>query len=253
MNPSAPVLWFDELDSTNAEARRRADAGETGPLWIAARRQTEGRGRRGRVWESPEGNLYATLLTTTDKPPSEAAQLSFVVALAVAEVCDGWLIHSRNDDERATLKWPNDVLIGGRKVAGILVESGRRLNGDLWLAVGVGLNLSQAPVAPERPATRLADHFRGEAPPTLEAALQSLAGAFGGWQLLWDRGGFEPIRMSWIERAHGLGQPCTARLGSETVDGVADGLELDGALRLRLQDGSVRRIHAGDVFAQSAP
>lgn len=244
---TTPTLWFDELDSTNAEARRRAEAGQLDDLWIAARRQTEGRGRRGRVWESPAGNLFATLLTTTDKPPAEAAQVSFVAALAVNEVVDGWLI-SAGAEARSELKWPNDVLIDGAKIAGILVESGRAANGRLWLAIGVGLNLAEAPAAAERPATRLADHLNGAAPPSPEEALVSLSAAFEGWRTPWERHGFDLVRRSWRSKAYGMGQPCTARLGSETVEGTAEDLDESGALTLRLPSGVRRSIAAGEVF-----
>lgn len=249
---TAPAAWFDALDSTNAEARRRAEAGWTDPVWIAARRQTAGRGRRGREWESPTGNLYATLLTLTDKPPAEAAQVSFVAALAVNEFVDGWMIHAGDFETRSRVKWPNDVLIDGRKVSGILVESGRAPDGRLWLAVGVGVNLAQAPVAPERPATRLADWLRGVPPPSPEEALHSLAGAYAGWSTPWERHGFKIIRSAWLDKAYGMGRPCTARLGAETIEGVAEGLDASGALQLRLPSGALRSIAAGEVFFPSS-
>jgi BirA family biotin operon repressor/biotin-[acetyl-CoA-carboxylase] ligase len=239
------VLRLDEIDSTNAEARRRAEAGDTGPLWIIARRQTAGRGRRGRAWETPEGNLAATWLGVLDKPPAHAAQLSFVAALAVADLASVYVPASL-----VRLKWPNDPLVDGRKVSGVLIESGRRDDGRLWVACGIGVNLAHAPVAPERPATTLAAHLSGEhgAPPSPDKALDDLAAAFDRWRTRWTREGFEPIRAAWTERATGLGQACEARLGNETVHGVAEALEDDGALRLRLRDGGVRRISAGDVF-----
>jgi len=241
---SEPLI-FDEIDSTNAEARRRAEAGETGPLWIAARRQTGGRGRRGRPWETGAGNLAATLLLTTAKPPLQAAQVAFVAALAVADLASAYA-----DPSRVTVKWPNDVLIGGRKVAGILVESGVLGDGRLWLGVGVGVNLATPPVAAERPATSFADHLSTplNAPPSPDAALIELAVAFDRWVDLWDGYGFGPIAEAWTARAHGLGRPCTVRLERETLEGVALGLDADGALRLRLADGAIRRITAGDVF-----
>jgi BirA family biotin operon repressor/biotin-[acetyl-CoA-carboxylase] ligase len=243
---SAPaVLTFDEIDSTNAEARRRAEAGETGPLWIAARRQTGGRGRRGRPWETGAGNLAATLLISTTKPPLEAAQVAFVAALAVSDLAAAYVA-----SDRVTVKWPNDVLIGGRKVAGVLVESGGLGGGRLWLGIGVGVNLASSPVAAERPATSFAEHLPmpHTEPPSPEAALVELASAFDRWINLWDSAGFGPVAEAWTARAHGLGRPCTARLERETLDGVALGLDGDGALRLRLSDGSIRRITAGDVF-----
>jgi BirA family biotin operon repressor/biotin-[acetyl-CoA-carboxylase] ligase len=242
---STPVVWYDEIDSTNAEARRRAEAGETGPVWLAARRQTAGRGRRGRAWETPEGNLAATLLTTTGKPPAEAAQISFVAALAVSDLASAYV-----PDSLVRLKWPNDPLVDGRKVSGVLIESGPRDDGRLWLACGIGVNLAHAPLQAERPATTLAAHLTAEhnVPPTPERALEQLARAFAVWRERWEREGFSPVRDAWTARALGLGQPCEARLGAETVQGVAEALDGDGALRLRLPSGEVRRITAGDVF-----
>jgi BirA family biotin operon repressor/biotin-[acetyl-CoA-carboxylase] ligase len=248
--PAPAVLMFDEIDSTNAEARRRAEAGETGPLWIMARRQTLGRGRRGRAWETGVGNLAATLLITTAKPPLEAAQVAFVAALAVADLASAYTAA-----ELVTVKWPNDVLIAGRKAAGILVESGSIGAGRLWLAVGVGVNLATPPVAAERPATSFAEHLRlpGE-PPSPDAALTELVSAFDRWIDLWDGCGFSPIAEAWTARAYGLERSCVARLERETLQGVALGLDADGALRLRLADGSIRRVTAGDVFvADHAP
>ncbi len=230
---------LEETDSTNAEARRRAEAGETGPLWITAGRQTAGRGRRGRSWEMGEGNLAATLLFTTDMPPAEAAQVSFVAALAVADLADRYV-----PAPKVTLKWPNDPLIGGRKVSGILVESGPGKTG-LWVAVGIGVNLAHAPA--DLPAASFAAHMDAPPPKPLEA-LEHLAEAFERWRALWASAGFSAIAEAWTRRAHGLGEACAAHLGNETVEGVAEGLDPDGALRLRLTDGTIRRITAGDVF-----
>ena len=237
-----PIEALDEIDSTNAEARRRAEAGVSGPLWITAARQTAGRGRRGRAWETGEGNLAATLLFTTSKPPAQAAQVSFVAALAVADLAGAYVPASL-----VSLKWPNDPLIAGKKASGILVESGPSPNGGLWIAVGIGVNLARAPVAAERPATTFAAHMAAPPPKPLEALTQ-LAQAFERWRALWDSAGFPAIADAWTARAHGLGEPCTARLGSESVEGVAEGLDPDGSLRLRLADGGIRRITAGDVF-----
>ncbi len=236
------ILALDEIDSTNAEARRRAEAGATGPLWISALRQTAGRGRRGRVWETGAGgNLAATLLLHTDKPPGQAAQISFVAALAVTD-----LVRDHVHSAPAEVKWPNDVLVQGRKIAGVLVESGPAPSGGQWLAVGVGVNLAEGPVVAERPATSFA--AEGAAPPSPHDAVAALADGFQAWLDTWLAQGFAPIAAAWTERAHGLGQACRAHLGDQVIDGVAEGLEPDGALRLRLADGGVRRISAGDVF-----
>lgn len=243
--PAAPILLLDRTDSTNAEARRRAEAGETGPLWIVARRQSEGRGRRGRAWDSDAGNLFATLLTTTSRSPSEAAQVTFIAALSVADLLDAWAPASV-----VTIKWPNDVMLAGEKASGVLVESGAHAGGGLWLAVGIGVNLAHAPRGTERPATALAHHLRGEVTsvPAVEAAAARLAEAFEVWMTRWETLGFEPILDAWRARTAGLDGPAVARLGHETVEGTAEGVAPDGALKLRLADGSLRLISAGDVF-----
>ena len=237
-----PIEAYDELDSTNAEARRRAEAGEVGPVWITAAVQTAGRGRRGRAWSTNRGNLAATLLTATDRPAGEAAQLSFVAALAACDLADACL-----GAGAARLKWPNDVLVHGKKAVGILVESGARPDGRLWLAVGIGVNLAHAPQDVERPATAFAEHMAGQ-PPEPRAALEVLAHAFERWRTTWSTHGFAAVAAGWSERATGIGQRCEARLPNRTLSGVAEGLDPDGALRLRLDDGAVERITAGDVF-----
>lgn len=240
-----PIHLLDEIDSTNAEARRRAEAGETTAQWIVARRQSLGRGRRGREWASDTGNLFATLLVRTSKGPAEAAQVTFVTALAVADLLDAFAAPGT-----VTIKWPNDLMIQGQKAAGILIESGTHASGGLWLAVGVGVNLAHAPQGTERPATSLATHLRSDVayPPAVDAAATVLAGAFAVWQARWETLGFQPILDAWTERTKGLDGPCIARLGHETVSGVADGVAPDGALRLRTADGRLRLISAGDVF-----
>ena len=242
---AAPVLILDETDSTNAEARRRAEAGEVGPLWITARRQSDGRGRRGRKWESEGGNLFSSLLLRTRKSPAEAAQLTFAASLAVADLLDGYV-----PPALVTIKWPNDVLLDGRKTSGILIESGPAPSGGLWLAVGIGVNLNQTPGDTERPATCIAEHLgQGIAsPPTVDEAAKALAETFGLWLDRWTAFGFQPILDAWIARTPGLYGLCTARLTHETLIGTADGVEADGSLRLKLPDGSLRVISAGDVF-----
>lgn len=242
---AAPVLILDETDSTNAEARRRAEAGEVGPLWIAARRQTAGRGRRGRKWESESGNLASSLLLLTQKSPAEAAQLTFAASLAVADLLDRYV-----PSALVTIKWPNDVLLDGRKTSGILIESGPAPSGGLWLAVGIGVNLSQTPGDTERPATCIAEHL-GQgvaAAPSVDEAAKALAETFGVWLDRWMTFGFQPVLDAWIARTPGLYGSCTARLTNETLTGTADGVEADGSLRLKLSDGSLRVISAGDVF-----
>jgi BirA family biotin operon repressor/biotin-[acetyl-CoA-carboxylase] ligase len=239
------IVWLDEVDSTNAEARRRAEAGEGGPLWIAARRQTAGRGRRGRGWSTGAGHLAATLLVPPEAP---ASTLSFIAALAVADLADAYV-----PPALVGLKWPNDVLIAGHKLSGILIEAGAAA-GRPWLAVGIGVNLAAAPLGLERPATAIADHLGPgvSAPPRPEEALERLAGAFALWTAAWRAGGLEAVLGPWRARSTGLPGPCEVRLPTETLHGEAEGIDDDGVLRLRLADGSLRRIAAGDVFFAGA-
>jgi BirA family biotin operon repressor/biotin-[acetyl-CoA-carboxylase] ligase len=237
-----PILALDEIDSTNAGGRRRAEAGETGPLWIIAARQTAGRGRRGRDWRTAEGNLAASLLMLTERTPADAAQVSFVAALAASDLARSCL-----PAQRVRLKWPNDLLVDGRKAAGVLIESGLHASGRLWLVVGVGVNLVHAPILADRPATSFAEAGAASVL-TPREALDRLAASFAGWLGLWNDQGFAVIAEAWTARAYGLGEPCIARLNAETVEGIAEGLDVDGALRLRRVDGVVRRITAGDVF-----
>lgn len=235
---------FDTLDSTNEEAKRRALAGETGPLWIVARAQSAGRGRRGRSWASKPGNLFATGLFKLDAGPARAAQLSFAAALGVADVAASVI-----DPDLVRLKWPNDVLVDGRKVSGILLESGAHPAGGLWLAVGVGVNLAHHPEDAERPATDFSVYGADLTP---EAACEHLGRRFEHWRSIWARDGFAPLREAWLARAWGLGEPCTARLDGETIEGVFADLSEDGSLRLDLKDGGRRLISAGDVFFPNA-
>ncbi|HEY0265583.1 MAG TPA: biotin--[acetyl-CoA-carboxylase] ligase [Rhizomicrobium sp.] len=224
-----------ELDSTNSEARRLAEAGEVGPVWITAERQTAGRGRRGRAWETGAGNLAATLLLRPDAPAAIIGQLSFAAALAVAEMAQHFA-----PDAAITVKWPNDVLAEGRKLAGILLEAG-----DGWLAIGIGVNLAHFPEGTEFPAVSLAQ--LGVAPPSPAEALTVLAAHLAHWYDAWMQDGFDTVRAAWLERAQALGGPIRARLTHETRHGLFEGIDASGALLLNEQ-GTVRAIAAGEVF-----
>lgn len=233
---------FEVIDSTNEEARRMAKAGEAGPVWITADRQTAGRGRRGRAWESPSGNLSATLLLRPGKPPGESAQLSFVAALAASDMIQSFATHAR-----VAVKWPNDVLAEGRKIAGILLESASGAGGRLdWLAVGIGVNLATHPDGTEFPATSLAS--LGEQVPAARDALLHLACAWAKWYEVWSARGFGDIRDAWIARAAHIGGRIRARLQNEETSGVFEGIDESGALILREAQGRTRIIAAGEVF-----
>ncbi len=246
MDPRVPagysVAIFDEIDSTNEEARRRAAVGERGPLWIFARRQTAGRGRRGREWESPEGNLATTLLIAPGVSAPEAARLSFVAALAVHDLTSAYAKHAH-----VRVKWPNDVLVDGKKVAGILLESSGQEGVDVvpWLAVGIGVNLVRAPAGATYPATFIGAH--GSAPSAAEA-LAELAEAWETRFRVWRVSGFAAIREAWLQVAAGVGQPVEVRLPGETLHGRFETLMPDGALSLLLPTGARRAITAGEVF-----
>jgi BirA family biotin operon repressor/biotin-[acetyl-CoA-carboxylase] ligase len=246
MDPRVPagysVAIFDEIDSTNEEARRRAAAGERGPLWITARRQNAGRGRRGREWVSPEGNLMATLLIAPGVAPPEAARLSFVAALAVHDLVAAYAKHAN-----VRVKWPNDVLVDGKKVAGILLESSGTEGQDIvpWLAIGIGVNLGQAPTDAAYPATFVGAH--GSAPSPAEA-LAELAEAWETRFRVWRVSGFSAIRDAWLAVAAGIGQQVEIRLPTETLQGRFETLMPDGALSLLLPSGARRAITAGEVF-----
>ncbi len=227
-----------EIDSTNSEARRLAEKGEAGPVWIMAERQTAGRGRRGRSWETLSGNLAATLLLRPQAPPGPLGQLSFAAALAVSDVAA-----QVAPCTAITVKWPNDVLADGRKVAGILLETGSDAKGS-WLAVGIGINLAAAPEGTEFPAAALAEFA---SPPSPDEALALLAGAFAHWYAGWMNGGFETLRTAWLARAGGLGLPIRARLPNETRHGLFEGIDGSGALLLNEQ-GRISAIAAGEVF-----
>ena len=233
---------WTEIDSTNEEARRLAAAGEHGPVWLRADRQTAGRGRRGRTWESPAGHLAATLLIVPGKPASECAQLSFVTAIAAADAASDFAANAE-----IKVKWPNDVLANGRKLAGILLESASGGDGALtFLAIGVGINLAHFPPDTEFPATSLA--ALGVSVPSPSAALSQLAAHFAKWYEVWMTNGFSPIQDAWLARAAGLGSRIRARLTHEETSGVFEGIDNTGALILREAQGRTRTIAAGEVF-----
>ena len=226
------VRHLAETSSTNDEALAAAATGEPEGLVIHAARQTSGRGRRGRVWHSGEGNLFCSLLLRPQTSPNTL--YSFVAALTVQEAVTALLPES---DVR--LKWPNDVLVGGKKISGILLEAGQ---GDA-LVVGIGINVTQYPSDTPTPATSLAEEG---CVTTAEDVLQKLLASFAQWDNVMRREGFAPIRTAWLARAHTGAM--TVRLPEETLQGTFGGLEPDGCLRLILADGTARRIACGDVF-----
>lgn len=232
------------IDSTNAEAVRLARDGAPDGTVVWAMRQTAGRGRHGRRWDSPEGNLYTSLLLRLDAPPAEAAQLTFVAALALGQALDGVLPAGSN----LAFKWPNDVLLEGRKVAGILLESSGSNGGRLeWLVVGCGLNVRHFPPdVPGYPATSL--RAAGVTEPEVGDLLAAFIRAFALWRARWQVEGLGPVRDAWLARAARIGGEVTVRLPGDELRGRFMGLDAGGALLLDLPDGSRRTVTAGDVF-----
>ncbi len=227
---TAPFTHLAEVGSTNDWLLARADDLPDGH-WVLADRQTAGRGRRGRAWCDGAGNLMASVLVRAEGP---VQQLSFVAALA--------LHAALGLGDRVALKWPNDLLLDGVKVSGILLER----SGD-GLVIGFGVNLASYPAGTERPATSLT--AAGVPVPATTELLAMLMTAFAEYRGLWAAQGFDTIRSRWLALAAGLGDRIAARLGHETLEGCFEGLEPDGALALRLDDGSLRPVHAGEVFA----
>jgi BirA family biotin operon repressor/biotin-[acetyl-CoA-carboxylase] ligase len=233
------LKWHDEIDSTNEEARRLAAKGETGPLWLTAARQTTGRGRRGRAWDSPSGNLAATLLLRPEPSQSEWAQLSFAAAIAVSDAAARFAPQAQ-----IALKWPNDVLADGRKLAGILLEAAH--GPAPALAIGIGMNLAHHPEGTEFPAISFAG--LGVKPPTAEDALAALAASFAKWYEVWRGHGFVAIREAWLARAAGLGSRIRARLATEERSGMFEGIDENGALLLNEGLGRASVLPAADIF-----
>lgn len=232
-------------DSTNAEALRLAP-GLSGPAWVMAREQSAARGRRGRGWAMPAGNFAGTLVLRPQGGPVAAAQLSFVAALALydtlADVC--------GPSVRLAIKWPNDVLLNGGKVAGILLESSGPGDGALMVAVGIGVNLAAAPDASQLEARAVQPvSVFGETGHLVsqDEFLDFLAMAFARWQAQLDAYGFAPIRNAWLARAARLGEPIVARIGSTESHGVFEGIDDSGALVLKTAAGRLV-IPAADVY-----
>jgi BirA family biotin operon repressor/biotin-[acetyl-CoA-carboxylase] ligase len=237
-------IVLEEVGSTNTEAFKRAEAGERGPLWIVARRQTQGRGRSGRSWGSEPGNLYASLLQAMDCLPSAVPQVSLLAGVAVMDAIRAAAGGVRIPGLR--LKWPNDVLIGRAKCAGILPECVSGADGkSVTAVVGIGINLAWHPADIGKPATHLAAHGLDVGP---DAMLQALAPAMQGWIDVWQGGaGFARVRAAWLERAGPVGEAATVDTGTERIAGTFLDLDGDGALLLRDALGLQRKVTYGDV------
>ncbi len=241
---------LESIGSTNAEALSRARAGERGPLWLVTDRQTAGRGRRDRAWESPVGNLAASVLEVMDVSPAVAATLGFAAGVALERALQAVSVEARlragPEAVQFSLKWPNDVLAGGRKLSGILLEAEPLRGGALAVVVGIGVNVVAAPEATIFPATAL--HSLGIHVGAAELFV-ALADEWARLRALWDDGrGFAAIRDLWLERASGLGGEVNVRLPGTTITGVFDTIDETGCLIVRTAAGERVPVAAGDVY-----
>jgi BirA family biotin operon repressor/biotin-[acetyl-CoA-carboxylase] ligase len=238
-------IVLPEIDSTNAEGFRRA-ASLPGPAWILAGVQTAGRGRRARPWSSPPGNFHGTLVLKPFEPPETVALRSFAAALALRDA----FVDLTGLPQGFALKWPNDVLCNGGKIAGILLESQGLNTPDPVLCIGIGVNLIAAPdpsqVEPGAlPPVSLLQETGLRITP--EAFLEALAPAWAAWESTFRRNGFAPLREKWLTHAARLGEPIRARTGTDSREGVFEGIDAAGNLILRMAQGPVA-IPAAEVF-----
>jgi BirA family biotin operon repressor/biotin-[acetyl-CoA-carboxylase] ligase len=242
--PHAPrIISYETIGSTNEDALTRARQGERGPLWITARRQEAGRGRRGRHWVSERGNLYASLLVSDPSPPEHAPQLSFVAALAAY---DAVVQCAPELARRIALKWPNDLLLDGAKFAGILIEA-EGAGASLSAVIGMGINCKHHPSDTPYPSTDLA---AAGAETSSEALFGVLTSAMSRRLAQWDRGaGFPSIRADWLAHAAGLGGEVTLRAGDRDLAGRFESIDETGRLLLRLAGGGLQAIAGGEILA----
>lgn len=232
---------FDALGSTNDEAMARARSGDFGRLWITATTQTAGRGRLGRVWSSPPGNLCASLLLIDPAPPDRVAQLGFVAGVALIEA----LQDITRAGERLALKWPNDVLFDGGKLAGILLESAMLAADAVACVAGFGVNCAAHPEGLPYPAHDLSA-FGATA--SREIVFAALAEKIPRWLAKWDNGrDFAHVRAAWLRHAAGIGDTIEVNRGARRLGGRFQGLDMSGRLMLATASGEIA-IDAGDVY-----
>ncbi len=246
------LLDVETVDSTNDEARRLIADGERGPLWIVAAQQTKGRGRLGRDWMSPPGNLFASLILHDFGDATIAPQLGFVTGVAAMRALKALRI-----DAGAALKWPNDLLLDGAKLGGVLLETVMVPTGDVRTPaapvaiIGIGVNCVSAPEDLPYPAVALS--ALGPGAPTRDRLFSALSDAFAETLALWCSGeGFAQLRAEWLEYAAGLGENIRVALAHETIEGRFESIDAIGRLVLATASG-VRTIEAGDVLIGPRP
>jgi BirA family transcriptional regulator, biotin operon repressor / biotin---[acetyl-CoA-carboxylase] ligase len=249
------LVAFDSIGSTNAEALARAREGEQGPIWLVTSEQTAGRGRRHRPWIAPRGNLACSILEVMESSPAIAATLGFAAGVALEAALrkvslEASLRSVGSDEMKFALKWPNDVLAGNNKLAGILLEAEAVAEHRLAVVVGIGTNVVAAPERTPTPATSLKALGVDISAEELFAALSDSWAEYHG---IWDHGrGFADIRQKWLERAAGLGRPVSVQSGGATISGSFDTIDESGCMIVATSDGRRIPISAGDVYFAAA-
>jgi BirA family transcriptional regulator, biotin operon repressor / biotin---[acetyl-CoA-carboxylase] ligase len=246
---------FDQAGSTNAEAMAAARQGERRPSWFVTTEQTAGRGRRQRAWIAPRGNLASSVLEVMDVSPAIAATMGFAFGLAHETALQRVSVEANvrlagSDQLKYLLKWPNDIMVRGQKLCGLLVEAEAMTDGGLAVVAGIGTNIVAAPEGTPTPATSLATLGVNVGAEELFAALSDAWVEFRG---IWDNGrGFGEIRRLWLERAAGLGERVAIQTGNATIEGTFDTIDETGCLIVRTAEGKHLPIAAGEVYFGSA-
>ena len=249
------LIAFDQAGSTNGEAMAAARQGERGPTWFVTTEQTAGRGRRQRAWIAPRGNLASSVLEVMDVSPAVAATMGFAFGLAHETALQRVSLEANlrlagSDQLNYLLKWPNDILVRGQKLCGLLVEAEAMPDGGLAVVAGIGTNVIAAPEGTPTPATSLAALGVNVGAEELFAALSDAWVEFRG---IWDHGrGFAEIRKLWLERAFGLGERVAIQTGNATVEGTFDTIDETGCLIIRTADGKRAAVTAGEVYFGAA-
>jgi len=240
------LVALDQVASTNDEALGLVAEGAGEGTLITARRQTAGRGRRGRTWQSDEGNLFLSLILKPKGGLGAAGAVGFTAALAIADAIACLMGH----DAEISLKWPNDVLIGGRKASGLLIERAAGAVDDAFV-LGVGINLVSHPHDTRYPATDLCAEGAGDV--SVSMALQEFCSAFLRRYHGWQEDGFGPLREAWLARARGLGEKLSVEIEERRFDGVFRTIDETGALCLDLGPNGVKKVTAGDIYFHDSP
>lgn len=231
---------FSSIDSTSKEAVRQIEKGAKSGLWLTATEQLLGRGRGGREWISKPGNLFSSLIFDTKKSLCHSAQLSFVTSLAVCETVTAFV-----DPNTVKCKWPNDVLVDGKKISGILLETYSGSNAENLMIIGIGINIDHHPDKPLYPTTHINE--KAISIITADEVFHLLTEKMALWLKNWQENGFSIIRQEWLKKAKGKGEDIVVRLPNEELNGRFVDLDANGALMLEVND-EIRLIHSGDVF-----